>query len=152
MPQEYKLTQSGLDELKQERDDLQARRKNVAEKLKTAREFGDLSENAEYHAAREEQVQVESRLSEIDNILKNVKVIESPNNKTQVELGNTVVLKSNGTSRELTIVGSVEANPTANKVSDESPIGQALLGKKVKDEVEIKTPSGTTLYTVKEIK
>lgn len=152
MPREYRLTQSGIDELKAEQAELKERRKKVAENLKDAREYGDLSENAEYHAAREEQVQVESRLGEIENILKNVKVIEAPNNKSEVELGNTVVLKNDGSTKELTIVGSVEADPLNNKISDESPIGQALMGKKVGDEAEIKTPNGTTLYRVEEIK
>lgn len=153
MPKEYRLTQTGIDELKAEQAELNERRKSVAKKLKDAREYGDLSENAEYHAAREEQVQVESRISEIEQILKNVKIIETPQDKSEVELGNTVVLAGNGSTKELTIVGSVEADPLANKISDESPIGQALLGKKVGDEVEIKTPNGgATLYTVKNIK
>lgn len=152
MPQEFKLTQSGVDELKDELVELETRRKEVVEQLKKAREYGDLGENAEYHAAREEQVQVESRINEIKNILGSVKIIKEPADNNDVELGNIVVLKGSNGGKELAIVGSVEADPTVNKISDESPMGQALLGKKVGDQVEIKTPGGTALYTVEEIK
>lgn len=142
----------GLSELKTELAELKARRKDVANNLKTARDFGDLGENAEYHAAREEQGQIESRVGEIEYILKNVELIKEPENANVVELLNTVVLSGNGQNRTLTIVGSVEADPTAQKISDESPLGKALLGKKVGDKVEIKTPAGATLYTVKSIR
>lgn len=152
MPKEYKLTKAGVEELKTELAELKARRLEVVEQLKKAREYGDLGENAEYHAAREEQVQVESRISEIENILGSVTIIKEPADNNDVELGNTVVLSGSGGKKVLSIVGSVEADPTANKISDESPLGQALLGKKVGDQVEIKTPGGTALYTVQEIK
>lgn len=148
----FRLTQAGIDELNAELADLNQRRKGVADKLKTAREFGDLTENAEYHTAREEQGQLEGRAAEIEHILKNVELIKEPKNTSSVELLNEVVLIGNGKDRTLTIVGSVEADPASNKISDESPIGRALLGKKVGDRVEIKTPSGRTIYTVKAIK
>ena len=148
---EYRLTESGVEELKREFEELKKRRMQVAEKLKNARELGDLSENAEYHAAREEQIQVENRVSEVEQILSHVEIIPEPKNKTEVELGNTVTL-DNGSSRELTVVGSVEADPKASKISDESPLGKAILGKRVGDKVEIKTPAGKTVYTIKKIK
>lgn len=148
----FRLTLKGLDELKRELAELKARRKDIANNLKTARDFGDLGENAEYHAAREEQGQIESRIAEIEHIIKNVEMISEPKNSNIVELLNTVVLTSNGQSRTLTIVGSVEADPASQKISDESPLGKALLGKKVGDKVEIKTPAGATLYTVKSIR
>lgn len=148
---EYKLTATGVTELKEELAGLKLRRLAVADKLKNARELGDLSENAEYHAAREEQIQVENRVSEIEQILSHVEIISEPKDKDRVELGNTVLL-DNGSSRELTVVGSVEADPAENKISDESPLGQAILGKKVGEKVEIKTPAGKTVYTIKKIK
>jgi transcription elongation factor GreA len=148
----FSLTQTGVDELKTELKELTSRRQQIASNIKTAREFGDLGENAEYHAAREEQNQVESRIAEIEHILKNVKLINQPTKPGQVELLNTVVLKNGEGEKTVTIVGSVEADPTANKISDESPLGQALLGKKVGDKAEIKTPAGQTIYTIKSIK
>jgi transcription elongation factor GreA len=152
MKKDYYLTKSGVLELEEELKELKLRRQSTATKLKTAREFGDLGENAEYHVAREEQVQIESRISEISNILNNVIIIQTPKTNGSVQLGSKVLLKENGNSRELIIVGSVEADPTENKISDESPIGQALLGKKVGDQVEIVAPKGPTLYTVEKIK
>lgn len=148
----FSLTQAGVEELKTELNELASRRKQIAGNIKTAREFGDLSENAEYHAAREEQNQVESRISEIEHILKNVKLIKQPTVPGKVELLNTVVLKNGSGEKTVTIVGSVEADPAANKISDESPLGQALLGKQVGDKVQIKTPAGQILYTIKSIK
>ena len=147
----FRLTQIGVDELKSELQELASRRKGVADKLKTAREFGDLGENAEYHTAREEQGQIEGRVAEIEHILKNIELIKEPKNANTVELLNTVDLNGNGTKLSVTIVGSVEADPAANKISDESPMGRVLLGKKVGDKVEIKTPAGSTLYTIKAI-
>ncbi|HEX9679313.1 MAG TPA: transcription elongation factor GreA [Candidatus Saccharimonadales bacterium] len=148
---EYRLTPGGLEELKRELETLKARRLTIAEKLKNARELGDLSENAEYHTAREEQIQVEGRISDIEHVVSHVELIQTPKDKTIVELGNTVTL-NNGQDRHLTVVGSVEADPAENRISDESPLGKAILGKKVGDKVEIETPAGKTVYTVKDIK
>lgn len=152
MKKQYKLTQDGIDELKVELDNLIAQRGPIAERIKTAREFGDLSENAEYSSARDEQDRVESRISEVDYILKNVEVISSPKAGGKVQLGSKVSLKgSNGKDKEFQVVGTVEADPLEGKISDESPIGQALLGKKVGDEVEIITPAETSIFTVSAI-
>lgn len=152
MKKQFRLTASGVSELEKELVELKANRGEIAERIKTAREFGDLAENAEYSTARQEQETNESRISEIEHILENVELITQPKGKSQVGLGNTVSLKGKNGSKTLTIVGSVEADPSAGKISDESPIGQALLGKKAGDKVEIKTPAETAVYTISDIK
>lgn len=144
----YRLTQSGVDELQNELNGLVAERPTIADNIKTAREFGDLSENAEYQAARQEQEKNESRISELEAILASAELIKVPKaGLSHVVLGSTVKLK-NGSTKEFQVVGTVEADPLNGKISDESPIGKALLGKKVGDEVEIKTPAETTKYKI----
>lgn len=151
----FQLTKDGINELKSELDDLKAQRVDVAEQLKTAREFGDLSENAEYDAARSEQRRVELRVKEIENILHNVQVIKEPSRHDKVGIGSRVNLEESGEGTSIKsfhIVGSMEADPMENKISNESPIGKALIGKKQGDEVCITTPAGAeTLYTIKQI-
>ena len=152
MKKQFYLTKEGIAELKSEHEELLAQRGPVAERIKTAREFGDLSENAEYSSARQEQERVESRISEIENILQNVEVIKKPTGDHKVQLGSHVKLKAeDGKSKEFQVVGTVEADPLNGKISDESPIGQALLGKKENEEVEIVTPAETATYKVVEI-
>lgn len=152
MKKQFKLTQSGIDELKAEVAALIADRSEIADRIKTAREFGDLSENAEYSSARQDQDRAESRISEIENILQNVEVIKAPKGDSKVQLGSTVSLKSaNGKAKQFQVVGTVEADPLNGKISDESPIGKALIGKKVGDEVEIKTPAETASYKITDI-
>jgi transcription elongation factor GreA len=152
MKKQYLLTKDGIAELEKELADLIAQRGPVAERIKTAREFGDLSENAEYSSARQEQERAESRISEIENILQNVEVIKKPKGDNKVQLGSCVKLKSEaGIAKEFQVVGTVEADPLNGKISDESPIGQALLGKKEGEEVEIVTPAETTTYKVVDI-
>jgi transcription elongation factor GreA len=151
LKKQYKLTQEGINELTVELENLIAQRGPIAERIKTAREFGDLSENAEYSSARDEQDRVESRISEVDYILKNVEVITAPKTGGKVQLGSKVTLKNAGKTKEFQVVGTVEADPLEGKISDESPIGQALLGKKVGEEVEIVTPAETSIYTVSAI-
>jgi transcription elongation factor GreA len=147
----FHLTQEGVEELKAELAELIAQRGPIAEKIKTAREFGDLSENAEYSSARQEQERVESRIAEINHILLNVEIIKKPRGDSKVQLGSRVKLKGDGKTKDLQVVGTVEADPLEGKISDESPIGQALIGKKLGDSVEIKTPAETVKYTVVEI-
>lgn len=144
----FKLTPEGVDELQKERDELVSSRGAIAERIKLAREFGDLSENAEYSSARQEQERAESRIAEIEHILQNTEVITEPKKKDQVELGNQVVLKGPNGEKTFTIVGSVEADPLNGKVSNESPIGVSLMGKKVGEAVEIKTPADTLTYEI----
>jgi transcription elongation factor GreA len=151
MKKQYRLTQDGVDELQTELTGLVAERSAIADRIKTAREFGDLAENFEYSSARQEQEKNEARISELEAILQNAEVIKKPKSDGKVVLGSTVRLK-NGSIKEFTVVGTVEADPLNGKISDESPIGKALLGKKVGDTVEIKTPADTTVYTVEEIR
>jgi transcription elongation factor GreA len=124
-----------------------SQRPAVAERIKYARELGDLSENAEYQTAREEQDRLETRISEVNHILKNVQTIKKPKNNGEVKLGSTVKLKD-GVIQIFQVVGTIEADPLNGKVSDESPIGKALLGKKVGDKLELKTPTETAIYKI----
>jgi transcription elongation factor GreA len=151
MKKQFYLTQEGIDELKTEHAGLVAQRGDVAERIKTAREFGDLAENAEYSSARQEQDRLESRISEIENILQNVEVITKPKGDSKVQLGSRVKLKADGKTKEFQVVGTVEADPLNGKISDESPIGHALIGKKLGEEVEIKTPAEHATYKIVEI-
>lgn len=152
MKKTYQLTASGKDNLQNELDELKSQRTAIAQKIADARDFGDLSENAEYDAARSEQAQLESRIAEIEDILLNAEVI-SAGKKTSVVVGAQVILQAdNGKTVSYTIVGSVEADPLEGKISDQSPIGQALLSKKAGDSVTIHTPRGEVSYTISEIK
>ena len=148
----FRLTQSGLDELKHELETLMQQRTRIAERIKQARELGDLSENAEYQTAREEQDKLESRISEVDHVVKNAQIIKKPKSDGQVRLGSTVKLKSaEGKTQEFQVVGTMEADPLNGKISDESPIGVALMGKKVGDNVDLKAGANSTKYKVAEI-
>lgn len=147
MQKRYQLTQDGQAELMCELDELKGRRGDVAEKIAAARDFGDLSENAEYDTAREEQGLLETRIAEIEDILQNAEIIQSPSGEC-VALGSVVTLTSGDKTVSYTVVGPVEADPLEGKISDESPIGQALMGKAVGDEVTISTPKGQLTYTI----
>lgn len=148
----FHLTKQGVSELQTELNQLIAQRTIIADRIKTAREFGDLSENMEYSAARQDQERNEARISEIEHILKNVHVITAPKSDGKVVLGSTVRLKTeDGKTKEFQVVGTVEADPLNGKISDESPIGRALMGKKNGEEVEIKTPIETALYKIADI-
>lgn len=147
----FRLTQAGVDELKSELDGLVAKRPAITDAIKSARELGDLSENAEYQSALAEKDRTEARISEIENILANVEIIKKPRGDSKVQLGSVVKLKGSGKTKEFQVVGTVEADPLNGKISDESPIGQALLGKKEGETVEIKTPTDTTTYKIADI-
>jgi transcription elongation factor GreA len=147
----YRLTQDGIDDLRAELDSLVAERPALAENIKTAREFGDLAENAEYQSARQEQEKTENRIAEIEAILASAEIITAPKSGNKVTLGSTVKLKNGSITKQFQVVGTVEADPLNGKISDESPIGKALMGKKVDDEVEIKTPADITRYKIVEI-
>jgi transcription elongation factor GreA len=152
MKKQYLLTKDGIAELEKELADLIAERAPIADRIKTAREFGDLAENAEYSSARLEQERCEARIAEVENILQNVEVIKKPKGDSKVQIGSQVKLKSeSGVTKEFQVVGTVEADPLNGKISDESPIGQALLGKKENDSVEIVTPAETTTYKIVDI-
>ena len=128
------------------------KRKEIAERIKIARDFGDLSENAEYTAAKEEQAKMESRIAEIKKILENVVVIDEKKKgkKKVVSIGSTVVVHDYTFDEDVTytIVGSMESNPVEFKISDESPVGKALLGHKVGDKVEVEAPRGVMTYKI----
>jgi transcription elongation factor GreA len=143
----FHLTQSGIDELQDELSALRAKRVVTAEAIKVARELGDLAENAEYQSARQEQERTDARIDEIEHILANVEVIKA-NGGRLVGLGSTVTLKGGKRDMVLQVVGTIEADPLAQKISDESPIGKALLGKKEGDDVEIVTPAETMKYKI----
>lgn len=151
MKKTYQLTAEGRKGLEAELEELKGRRGVIADKIAAARDYGDLSENAEYDAARDEQGLVETRIAEIEDILLNAEELKSSNSDA-VSLGSTVTLKSSDKEVTYTLVGPVEANPLEGKVSNESPIGQSLLGKKVGDEVAIKTPKSDISYKVTAIK
>jgi len=149
---QFHLTSEGLSELRLELEELTAKRSVIAEEIATARSQGDLAENAEYHDAKESQGRNEIRIEEIENILHNAEVISAPKNDHKIRLGSTVKLKhKNGIVKEFQVVGTVEADPLNGKISDESPIGKALLGKKEGENVEIVTPAETTHYTIAQI-
>lgn len=148
MKKTFNLTPEGQHELKAELEALISQRPRIAERIKSARELGDLSENAEYQTAREEQDRLESRISELDHIIQNSQLIKKPKSDGIVRLGSKVELKDGGKPITYQVVGTIEANPAEGKISDESPIGKALLGKKVGDKVEITTPAGSHSYKV----
>jgi len=147
MKKQYHLTTEGKVELETELNELKGQRTEIAEKIANARDYGDLSENAEYDAAREEQAQLESRVAELEEILQNADIIKPAKSNGTVQVGSTVDLK-NGKSVTYQIVGPVEADPLEGKISNESPIGAALMGKKVGDKVTIETPKGSVSYSV----
>ncbi len=139
MKKTVNLTKQGKLDLESELKELVARRPAIAERLQVARSFGDLSENQEYSDARAEQKTVENRIAEIEDILKNAKLIRNASHD-KVAMGATVTVTLAGKRHTYSIVGPVEANPLEGKISDKSPIGQALLGKKVGDTYEL--PNG----------
>jgi transcription elongation factor GreA len=145
------LTQEGLTRLKEEYDELvNVKRKEVTEKIARARDFGDLSENSEYDSAREEQSFTEGRIMELEDLLSHSKVIEATTGGA-IGIGSKVKVTSGEGVDEFTIVSSVEANPVEGKISNESPVGKALLGSKVGDEVKISSTIQAT-YKVLEVK
>lgn len=149
---DYHLTPERLEELKKELAELKTgKRAEVAERLKRAKELGDLSENAEYMEAREEQTQVETRIVELEEMIKNAVVIKHTNGG-KVQIGSTVEVERDGQKMTFSIVGPNETDPAAGKISNESPLGKAFLDKKVGDLVKVKTPAGETAYKILSIK
>mgnify|MGYP001361356734 CR=1 FL=1 len=146
----FQITESGKKELEQELSELKSRRGAIADKIADARGYGDLSENAEYDSAREEQGLVESRIAEIEDILLNATIIATTKS-SKVKLGSKVELKTGKKTVVYHIVGPVEADPMEGKISDQSPIGLALMGKKIGDTAEITTPKGTIKYDIMKV-
>ena len=146
------LSPEKLEEIKKELAELKtAKRMEIAERLKRAKEFGDLSENAEYIEAREEQERVESRIYELEDVVKNVVIIKKRKSRGVIEIGSAIELKKNGESCRFVIVGSKEAKPEKGLISNESLLGTMLIGKKVGDEFTLKTRSGESRYKIVKI-
>lgn len=151
MSDSIQFTQAGYDKLVAELGDLKStKRKAAVDRLARARSMGDLSENSEYHAAKEELAFVEGRVSEIEQMMRKAEVIASQT-EDWVSVGTKVTVEINGKEMAYEIVGEFEADPTKNKLSATSPIGKALIGKEVKDEVKIAVPAGTITYKILKI-
>ncbi len=155
MTKQVLLTDEGLKKLEAELDELKTvKRKEIAEKIKVALSFGDLSENSEYDEAKNEQAIVEARIASIENTLKNVKVINEDELSTEIiHVGSKVKVRDTSFDDvcDYKIVGSSEADPVNGRISDESPVGKALVGHRVGDVVEVETPAGVTSFEVLEI-
>lgn len=148
MPKQY-LTKERLEELKAELATLKNKRRvEVAERLKQAKEYGDLSENSEYAEAREEQASVEMRIAELEDLLKEAVTITMSEGGDTVTVGSTVTVRKGDKTMSYTIMGSHEAKPEEGKISDESPLGRAFLKKKAGETVEVATPAGAATYEI----
>ena len=154
MAKEVILTQEGLEKLEAELENLKSsKRKEVAEKIKVALSFGDLSENSEYDEAKNEQGRVYSRISELTDILANYVIIEDTVATGEVGPGSQVKVRDleDGFEEDFVIVGSQEADPATGRISDESPIGRALLGHRAGDEITVVAPAGVIQYLILEV-
>lgn len=146
------LTKEGLEKLKQELKDLvETKRPEIAKRIQSAREMGDISENSEYDAARQEQSYIEGRIAELEEVIKTAKVSDKPNKKDTVNVGCKVTVHIDGQEEMFHIVGAPEANPLEKKISHESPLGTALMGKKLGEKVVVEAPIGELTYTILKI-
>ena len=152
MAKEILLTQVGLEKLKLELKSLKERRKVVAERIRIAREYGDLSENSEYDDARNERSFVEGRVQDLEEMIKNARVVAKTGSAGKIEMGSIVTLKADTDTFSYEIVGANESDPMKGKISAESPLGFSLIGKAKGEKVDIKTPGGTTTYSIIEVK
>lgn len=149
------LTAEGKDELQKELDILRdVRRPELAQKLKEAVAQGDLKENADYHDAKEQQAFIEGRIQYLESILRSAVIITNDGTNDIVSIGSTVIIREDGEDEdeEYMIVGPAEADPRSGKISHESPIGKALIGRKKKDKVRVDTPGGETVFVIRKIK
>ena len=146
------LTPEGLEEIKKEYEELTTkRRKEIAQRIQSARELGDLTENAEYDSAREEQASIEGRIAELEETMKRAEVVKNNKCPVQIDVGCRVRVHLEDQDQEFQIVGAPEADPTKGKISHESPLGQALLGKKVGEKIEVEAPVGKLIYKILDI-
>lgn len=146
------LTKDGLSDLKKEHEELaNTKRPEVLERVSQARSMGDLSENAEYSAAREELSFIDGRIDELEELLKQAVVIAEGHSNHMVKLGSKVTLTVKGKKEVFSVVGEWEADPVEKKISHKSPLGLALLGKRVGEKAEVEAPAGKILYTIKSI-
>lgn len=147
------VTEESLKNLKVELEDLYNKGiPDIAKRIDEAKQQGDLSENAEYHQAREDMAWAQGRVKALEHLIQNAQIITKGSSKDTVTVGSTVVVKLNGKTKEYTIVGPQEINPAKGYISNESPLGQAFLQHRVKDQVEVATPAGKNVYTILEIK
>ena len=155
MTEEVLLTKEGLEKIKEEYDrHVSVTRAEVAERIKEARSFGDLSENAEYDAAKQEQAELEERINKLESMMRNAKIIDEDSSvEGIVNIGNTVIVKENGSKEKVKfqIVGATEADPFEGKISNESAVGKALIGNKKGDTVEVEVIDGKITYKIMEI-
>ena len=148
------LTKEGLEELKKELEELnKVKRPDILERVSQARNMGDLSENAEYVAAREELSFIDGRIDELEELIRQANIIHEPGKKgsASIKLGSKVTLHANGKKEDFMVVGEWEADPAAKKISHESPLGKALLGKKIGEKVEVEAPAGKILYKIVDV-
>jgi transcription elongation factor GreA len=151
MSKQY-VTKERLEEFKVEFEELKNTRRNeVAQRLRQAKEYGDLSENSEYAEAREEQANVETRIFELEDLLKDAVVIEKTEDNGVIQIGSVVTIKKGDKTSAYTIVGKHEAKPEEGKISDESPLGKAFLKHKVGDKLNVTTPAGVMTYEILKI-
>jgi transcription elongation factor GreA len=145
------LTKQGLNELQDELDKLKEKEPTAVERVTKAREFGDLSENSEYHAAREDLALIQGRIDELEDLLARAEVIRASSKTHTVKLGSTVTVYNDKQEVTYVVVGEYEADPTNRKISHDSPLGQALIGKKIGDTVEYEAPVGKIIYKIKHV-
>lgn len=147
------LTQEGYDNLKNELDSLKnTKLAAVIDRVAKARDFGDLRENSEYHSAREDHAWIVGRIEELQDIINRSRIADDNNTKNgTVGIGCKVTVEVNGSNHEFSIVGEWEADPMQKKISHQSPLGQALVGKATGDKVEVEAPAGKVVYTIKQI-
>ena len=149
MSKKYLLTPEGLQKLNEELKHLiNDKRKEVIERIREAAAHGDLSENADYAQAREEQSFIEGRIQEIEDMIKNAEIIHTAGHRSTVSIGSTVQIKVGGSQKTYTIVGSNEANPKEGKISNESLVGKSLLGRKIGEKFMVSTPAGDMEYEI----
>lgn len=148
------ITAEGLEKLKKELEELKTvKRRKIAERIQSAKELGDLSENAEYSEAKDEQAMNEARIAKLEETIKNITTIDDRHlNSDAVHIGSTIAVKCGGETKEFTIVGSNEANPSEGKISNETPLAAAFLGRKAGDKIEVEIPSGKMEYEIVEVK
>lgn len=143
------LSREGLEKLKRELDELvNVRRPEIATRIHDAKEHGDITENAEYEDAKNEQAFIEGRIQALTSLIKNAVIIEEKHSTTHVQIGSTVRLKGDDGTETYTIVGSTEAAPLEGRISNESPVGRALLGRKKGDRITVSVPAGDSVYTI----
>lgn len=146
------VSKAKYDELQKELESLRtSKRREVADRLKAAKEYGDLSENSEYSEAREEQTRVETRIFELEEYLRNVSVVARKHVGSHAGVGSVIIVKKGTKEMRYELVGSADASPADGKISNESPLGRAFMGREVGDKVKVKTPAGESVYEITSI-